>query len=139
LEDGIHDRNFLRSHCSGFDRFEAYVRGITDSTPKTTAWAEDMCGDPAHDIRTLAKQAASTRTMMTCTWSLQRAHRGEQPYWTIIALAAALGQIGLPGGGFAFGHGSMNGAGNPRMAVAAPEMKGIASKGTSSIPVARFA
>jgi len=38
--------------------------------------------------------------MVTATWSLQRADHGEQPYWAIILLAAALGQLGLPGGGF---------------------------------------
>ena len=39
-----------------------------------------------------------------------------------IALAAVLGQIGLPGGGFAFGHGSINGAATPRPDVAAPRL-----------------
>ena len=33
----------------------------------------------------------------------------------MIALSAMLGQVGLPGGGFSFGHGSMNGVGNPRV------------------------
>ncbi len=54
------------------------------------------------------------RVLVAANWSLQRARHGEQPYWAIIALAAILGQIGLPGGGFAFGYGSSNGMGNPR-------------------------
>ena len=57
---------------------------------------------------------------ITCAWSLQRAHHGEQPYWAAIALAAMLGGIGLPGGGFAFGHGSINGVGVPRIDLPAP-------------------
>ncbi len=43
---------------------------------------------------------------MTCSYLVQRAHRGEQPYWMVIALSAMLGQVGLPDGG-AFGHGLM--------------------------------
>ncbi len=63
------------------------------------------------------------RTLITCAWSLQRAHHGEQPYWAAIALAAMLGGIGLPGGGFAFGHGSMNGIGDAAIAdVPGPEL-----------------
>ena len=44
--------------------------------------------------------------MITAAWSLQRADHGEQPYWAVMLLAAMLGQIGLPGGGFGFGYGS---------------------------------
>ena len=31
-------------------------------------------------------RAADTRSLITCAWSLQRAHHGEQPYWAAIAL-----------------------------------------------------
>ena len=58
-------------------------------------------------------RGAGCRTLLTCAWSLQRSHRDGSRTGSV-ALAALLGQIGLPGGGFAFGHGSMNGAGNPR-------------------------
>jgi biotin/methionine sulfoxide reductase len=77
--------------------------------------------------------------MITVAWSLQRAHHGEQPYWMAIALAALLGQIGLPGGGFAFGHGSMNGVGNPRIDVPAPDMPTKLNPAARAIPVARVA
>lgn len=33
---------------------------------------------------------------------MQRAHHGEQADWTLMVLAAFIGQIGLPGGGFGF-------------------------------------
>jgi biotin/methionine sulfoxide reductase len=39
---------------------------------------------------------------------VQRADHGEQPIWMTVVLAALLGQIGLPGGGFAFGFGATN-------------------------------
>src|SRR5262249_59568421 len=77
-------------------------------------------GVDADTIRELARRAAATRSMITCAWSLQRAQHGEQPYWAAIVLAAMLGGIGLPGGGFGFGHGSTNGIGVPRVDVAGP-------------------
>jgi anaerobic selenocysteine-containing dehydrogenase len=43
------------------------------------------------------------RTLVSAFWSLQRARHGEQPVWLAVVLAAMLGQLGLPGGGF--GHG----------------------------------
>ncbi len=55
-----------------------------------------------------------------------------------IALAAMLGQIGLPGGGFGFGHGSMNGVGNPRVATSGPEMPVGRNPAQLDIPCARL-
>ena len=43
---------------------------------------------------------AAGRTMITTTASLQRGDYGEQPLWATVTLAAMLGQIGLPGGGY---------------------------------------
>jgi biotin/methionine sulfoxide reductase len=77
--------------------------------------------------------------MITCAWSLQRAHHGEQPYWASIVLAAMLGGIGLPGGGFGFGHGSTNGIGVPRVDVAGPEVPLPLNPARAMIPVARIA
>ncbi len=51
---------------------------------------------------------ASGRTLISVTWSLQRVRHGEQAPWAGITLAAMLGQIGVPGGGFGHGYGSMN-------------------------------
>lgn len=138
VEDGIHDIAFLKTHCVGFEVLQKYLAGDTDGVTKTPEWAAAICDVPAGTIRDLARQARSVRSMLTCAWSLQRAHRGEQPYWTSIALAAALGHIGLPGGGFAFGHASMNGVGNPRMDVAGPSMGSGRNPTGSVIPVARL-
>lgn len=134
-----HDAAFLRRYCVGFERYAAYLRGETDGQPKTAEWAHNICGVPADTIRQLALTAAGSRTLVNCTWSLQRAHHGEQPYWACIALAAMLGQIGLPGGGFSFGLGSINSAGNPRIDAPVPEMHEGANPARRSIPVARIA
>ncbi|WP_430259572.1 molybdopterin-dependent oxidoreductase [Neorhizobium sp. IRS_2294] len=111
---GREDKAFLDRYCHGFAPFRAYLMGETDGIAKTPEWAEHICGVPAETIRALAEELPGKRVMLTATWSLQRARHGEQPYWAMIALSAVLGQIGLPGGGFAFGYGSSNGMGNPR-------------------------
>ena len=134
-----HDHDFLVRCCTGFDAFERYLLGAADGVAKTPEWAAAICGVPAETIRTLARRAASVRSLITCAWSLQRAHHGEQPYWMAIVLAAMLGGIGLPGGGFAFGHGSMNGVGVPRADLPGPEIAGSVNPARAAIPVARIA
>ena len=52
---------------------------------------------------------------------------------------AMLGGIGLPGGGFGFGHGSTNGIGAPRVDIAGPEVPLPLNPARSMIPVARIA
>jgi biotin/methionine sulfoxide reductase len=138
LEAGREDRDFLARCAVGFDRFAAYLRGATDGVPKTPEWAEALTDVPAATIRRLALEAAGGPTMITATWSLQRAEGGEQPWWALVALAAMLGTIGKPGQGIAFGYGSMNGMGTPRVEV--PSVGGVPVKNPCGayIPVARI-
>lgn len=133
------DRDFLTRHCSGFDRFERYLLGLDDGIAKSAEWAAYICGVAPDKIRDLARHAAEVRNFITCSWSLQRAHRGEQPYWMAITLAAMLGGIGLPGGGFGFGHGSLNGVGVPRIDSPGPELSTPPNTAKRAIPVARIA
>ncbi|MFO0003820.1 MAG: molybdopterin-dependent oxidoreductase, partial [bacterium] len=136
--NGWHDRAFLDRCCEGYPRFERYLMGTDDGTPKSADWAAGICGVDASTIRALAARLPGRRVLVTMAWSLQRAHHGEQPFWMAIALAAMLGQIGLPGGGFAFGHGSIHGVGNPRPAGAVgPEMPMGRNPAARSSPVAR--
>ncbi|MFJ2993412.1 molybdopterin guanine dinucleotide-containing S/N-oxide reductase [Pandoraea sp. NPDC087047] len=134
----LHDAAFLSSHCVGFDVFADYLLGKPDGVAKSAQWAQTLTGVPRETIEALARRAASTRTMITVAWSLQRGHHGEQPYWAAVTLAAMLGQIGLPGGGFAFGHGSMNGVGNPRGDLPGPEMSAGKNPIGRGIPCARL-
>lgn len=110
------DLGFLGKYCVGFERWRAYLLGETDGKPKDAAWAAGICGIDAALIRGLADRMAAQRTMAAMSWSIQRADHGEQPCWALVGLAAVLGQIGLPGGGFGFGYGAVNGIGAPRMA-----------------------
>ena len=63
---------------------------------------------------------AAGRTLVTVSWSLQRIRHGEQAPWMGLTLAAMLGQIGLPGGGFGHGYGSMNEPGLPPLRCRLP-------------------
>ena len=95
---------FLRSHCVGYAKVRDYLLGKTDGVAKTPHWASIICGVSVDEIESLARKMASRRTFLTAAWSLQRGDHGEQPYWMLATLAAMLGQIGLPGGGFGFGY-----------------------------------
>jgi biotin/methionine sulfoxide reductase len=139
VAEDLHDRAFLKRCCTGTDRFLAYLGGEDDGVAKTPEWAQEISGVPAETLRSLARRMAAKRTMITTTWSLQRAEHGEQPVWASIALAALLGQIGLPGGGFGNGYGSMADVGSEMTAVRVPAVPMALGHTRSSIPVARVA
>lgn len=137
LVAGEHDESFLESHCHGWAGFRDYLLGRDDDVPKSAEWAGDITGVGATHIRALAKEMAERRTLITVSWSVQRNDHGEQPYWAAAALAAMLGQIGLPGGGVGYGYGAvaLNGHGVGYHAL--PRL-GQGKNGVSTfIPVAR--
>lgn len=123
--------------CTGFAALEDYILGRSDDVAKSPAWAAPITGIDGQRIAALARRLGGNRSCLTCAFSIQRAHRGEQTYWMPIALAAILGQMGLPGGGF--DHGSMNGVGNPRPPTPGPELPVPMNPLERSIPVARIA
>ncbi len=139
VAEGRHDAAFLERYCSGFDRVLPYLTGVADGQPKDAAWAAAITGVPAETVRVLARQMATARTMLTASWSLQRADHGEQPYWALVLLAACLGQIGLPGGGFGFGYGSGAALAEPPLAFPGPAMPALANPARLAIPAARIA
>jgi biotin/methionine sulfoxide reductase len=139
VDEGLHDREFLDRCCVGFERFEAYLLGAEDGLPKTPEWAERLSGIPAATIRRLARRMAARRTLVNVSWSLQRAEHGEQPPWLGVTLAAMLGQIGLPGGGFGQGYGSLGYVGRPPLRVAPPALPQGANGVSDFIPHARVA
>lgn len=104
---GDHDEEFLETACHGWPRLWAYLSGESDGVPKTAEWASERSGVDAGQIRALAADMSRHRTLVTVSWSVQRNDHGEQPYWAAAALAAVLGQIGLPGGGVGYGYGAV--------------------------------
>ncbi len=136
--EGLADREFLRAYTVGYERFAAYLRGAEDGVAKDPEWAAAVTGVPANRIRALAREMAAVRTLVTVSWSLQRARHGEQPLWAGVALAAMLGQIGLAGGGFGHGYGSAAGVGEPARAPV-PRLPQGRNGIDIFIPVARIA
>ncbi len=112
-KEDLCDRSFLATHCEGYERFEAYLMGRQDGQPKDARWASRITEVPTEAIEGLARTMARSRTLITTSWSIQRADHGEQPVWMTITLAAMLGQIGLPGRGFSLGFGAVNGTTRP--------------------------
>ncbi len=136
--EGLADHGFLGRCTVGWELLRDYVLGAADGVAKTPAWAAAETGIPADRIAALARDCAALPTMLTAAWSLQRAERGEQPFWMLVALAAMLGQIGRRGCGFGFGHGSINGMGTPQSALPSSGLPGLPNPAQSWIPVARL-
>jgi trimethylamine-N-oxide reductase (cytochrome c) len=143
----LHNADFLANYTTGFDKFLPYLTGQSDGTPKSAEWAAAICGVPVETIKDLARRFAKGRTMLSSGWSLQRQHHGEQPHWMLVTLAAMLGQIGLPGGGFGLSYHYASGGAPASNSVA---LAGVpmgdrpaggkpwpAERGATTIPLAR--
>ncbi|HET7636059.1 MAG TPA: molybdopterin-dependent oxidoreductase [Candidatus Limnocylindria bacterium] len=139
LAEDRYDAAFLSRCTVGSERFFSYLRGELDGEPKSAEWAERITGVAAETTRALARAMASQRTMISVAWALQRADHGEQVVWAAVALAAMLGQIGLPGGGFGIGYNNLGGMGKPYRRLPAPALPTGENPVTSWIPVARVA
>jgi biotin/methionine sulfoxide reductase len=138
-QESLLDREFLRTHCMGYERFREYLLGHSDGVAKTPDWAAQIADVDPTELVLLAHRMAAERTFITAAWSLQRADHGEQPYWMVVTLAAMLGQIGLPGGGFGFGYAAEGFIGsNHRRFNWATLSKGR-NPASFAIPVARIA
>lgn len=131
--------DFIERNTTGYDTFRQYLTGVSDGVPKTPEWAAQLCGVNAQYIRQLAHTMASSRTLVTMSWSLQRAEHGEQPYWMAATLAAMLGQIGLPGGGIGYGYGAIGGIGVSVKQLASLTFPQLINPVKKFIPVARIA
>lgn len=133
------DQDFLDRFCVGWPRFLSYLSGEHDSVPKTPEWAQEICTVPARRIRELADRMIGRKVMINIVWALQRADHGEQPFWMVVTLAAMLGQIGLPGGGFGVGYGCENMLGSPHAHLPGPSLPQGRNPVRTFIPVARIA
>lgn len=139
VSEGLHDQAFLDRYTEGWPVFLRYLNGEADGQPKDAAWAASICGIDADTIRTLARRLAGRRALVTVSHSLQRAEHGEQPVWMGMVLAAALGQIGLPGGGYAYSLGAIGYYGRRVNAVPGPTLEQGRNGVADFIPVARIA
>ncbi|RTM29332.1 molybdopterin guanine dinucleotide-containing S/N-oxide reductase [Enterobacter bugandensis] len=141
VENGWHDRDFLARCTSGFDKFADYLKGESDGVVKTAEWAAEICGVPAAKIRELAALFHKNTTMLMSGWGMQRQQFGEQKHWMLVTLAAMLGQIGTPGGGFGLSYHFANGGNPTRKAAVLASLQGSVQGGVDAvdkIPVARI-
>lgn len=136
---GRADEDFLATYCHGWERLAAYLAGDVDGQEKTPAWASEITGVATDDIKRLADIAGVGRTMVNSSWALQRADHGEHAFWSTIALAAVIGQVGLPGGGFGLGYGATGAIGKGTPTQTLPRFESPPNPVTSFIPVARIA
>lgn len=138
IAGGRADIEFLERYTVGYGRVRDYIFGDLDGIEKTVDWASEICGIDTDRIRQLAARISTGRTMISIAWSLQRARHGEQPLWAAVTLAAILGQIGLPGGGFSIGHGSVGNLGIPHRGLGGPSVPQGKNPMEAFIPVARI-
>ncbi|TKA95564.1 trimethylamine-N-oxide reductase TorA [Cereibacter changlensis] len=148
--EGLHDQAFLDKYTSGFELFLPYLTGESDGVPKSADWAAAICGLSAETIRDLARRFAGNRTMLALGYSTQRQHHGEQAPWMLVTLAAMLGQIGLPGGGYGLSYHYASGGAPTHAAPVLPAItdspgqsaaggaEWLTGSGDASIPVSRL-
>ena len=137
MQAGVADENFLKKYTSGAEEFKKYLRGeAEDGIKKDAKWASEISGVSEKEIKELAKLFGSKRTMLMCGWGPQRAHHGEQFHWMATTLAAFIGQIGLPGGGYGFGyHYSDGGCPSPALPIGnALSLNSGKAQATSAFP-----
>jgi biotin/methionine sulfoxide reductase len=139
LKADRHDRAFLERCSTGWERWADYLLGRIDGVVRDADWAAPISGVPAERLRRLATELAATRSLINVAWSLQRADHGEQPFWAAVGLAALLGQVGLPGGGFGLAYGPTNAVGSPHRLVPGPTLPQGTNPVADFIPVARIA
>ena len=125
VTEGLHDVEFVRSHCVGFDgtqmppgcegeeSYRDYLLGTRDGVPKTPAWAEPITAVPAATIARLAREYATRIPgVLYQGYGMQRRAYGEQVVRAGCVLAALVGNVGIPGG-WASGLGNQAPDGGP--------------------------
>ena len=62
LTEDTYEKEYIKTHTYGFDKFADYVLGREDGEPKTPAWASEKCGVPEWTIKALARDWANKTT-----------------------------------------------------------------------------
>ena len=62
ITEGTYDKEYVKTHVVGFDKFSDYVLGKEDGIPKTPKWAAEKTTVPSRIIKALAKSWASKAT-----------------------------------------------------------------------------
>jgi molybdopterin guanine dinucleotide-containing S/N-oxide reductase-like protein len=65
ITENTFDRHYVENRTVGFEEFRRHILGEDDGQAKTPEWAEAECGVKARIIRTLAREWASKRTVLS--------------------------------------------------------------------------
>lgn len=111
ITERLIDRDFVRTHCVGFDAtrmppgcetdesYEDYILGKRDGVAKTPDWAEPITGVPRATIARIAREYATAKpAVLYQGYGMQRRAYGEQVVRAGCVLAAITGNVGVPGG-----------------------------------------
>lgn len=111
ITEGIYDKDFVDTHCQGFDSsqmpiefkdeetYRDYILGSKDNLPKTPEWAEEITSIPKEDIIRIAREYATAESAVLYQgYGMQRRAYGEQVVRAGCVLAALTGNIGNNGG-----------------------------------------
>ena len=94
IGEGLSDRDYVAAHTAGFEQLAEHVR------PLTPEWAEAETGIAAEDIRTLAREYATTRpSMIRVGVALERSTGGGNAARAVFSLPALVGAWRDVGGG----------------------------------------
>jgi molybdopterin guanine dinucleotide-containing S/N-oxide reductase-like protein len=101
ITEGLYDKEYIKTRTVGFDTWKDYILGREDGVPKTPEWAERESTIPAREIRALAREWGTKKTMLASGglggWGgACRAASGGQWARLMISLAAMQG-LGKPG------------------------------------------
>ena len=91
IKNNSYDKDFIKKYTVGFDIFASYVLGKKNNQECTPEWASNITSIPVQEIKKLAKIIVRKKTMISLSWSLQRASRGEQPLWMGLLLLRCWG------------------------------------------------
>jgi trimethylamine-N-oxide reductase (cytochrome c) len=98
ITEGSYDKEYVKTHTYGFDKFAEYVMGKEDGIPKTPSWASDKCGIPEWTIKALAREwGVKTTSIMHGNGGagIRSAYSTEQARLEVILLA--MQGLGKPG------------------------------------------
>jgi molybdopterin guanine dinucleotide-containing S/N-oxide reductase-like protein len=64
MDEGLYDKEYVKTHTEGFDKWKAYITGEEDGVAKSPEWQESETGIPAKDVRALAREWGSKRVYL---------------------------------------------------------------------------
>jgi len=65
ITDDTYDKDYVKNRTEGFEDFRKHILGEDDGQAKTPEWAEQESGIPSRKIRSLAREWASKKTVLS--------------------------------------------------------------------------